>query len=78
MERVTYPEDNVSLFYAQSFSLVEFLVGEKDIETFVRLLQSISSSGMTLEAALGRHYDLRGVTALENRWRSWLESGFRG
>ncbi len=72
-QRLTYPDDNVSLFYAQSFSLVEFLVGQKDLETFVRLVQSVSSSGMSLDAALLRHYKFQGVTALESRWRAWLE-----
>ncbi len=71
--RRKYPDQNVHLFYGQSHSLVEFLVSEKGLETFVKFVLSISKSGLKFDAALKRHYGLEGLRALENRWRAWFE-----
>jgi len=71
--RSTYPEDRVELFYAQSFSLVEFLISLEDLETFLRFLKAVSEPGAEWEVVLPRFYDLPGKLAFSNRWLGWLE-----
>jgi hypothetical protein len=73
-----YPADRVSLFYGQSFSLVEFLVSLEDLETFLAFLQSLSRRGGEIEKPLRRYYDIAGVQALESRWTAWFQRQNRG
>ena len=69
--RQDYPENDVSLYYGQSFSVVSFLIEEKGVQTFVRFLLSLN--GDNLSAMLERHYKLAGLDALENRWLAWVD-----
>jgi hypothetical protein len=62
-----YPDPRyVGAFYAQSVSLVDFLVREKGAQVFTRFLRE----GMqgNYEAALQRHYGYRSFAELEQRW----------
>lgn len=62
-----YPEAGlITVFYVESVSVVEFLVAEKGPQTFVQFLRDSSKS--SLDAALQKHYDLRGIEALQDRW----------
>lgn len=56
----------ITVFYVQSVSVVDFLVTEKGPETFVQFLRDTSKSG--LDSALQKHYDCRGIAALQDRW----------
>jgi tetratricopeptide (TPR) repeat protein len=69
----TYPESDIGLFYAQSFSLVEFLLSLEDLDTFLSLVKALSDEGADFDATLRRFYGLRGRLALENRWLGWFE-----
>lgn len=55
MRLTSYPErEHLSLFYAQSVSIVEFLASEKGPEVFTRFLREAMRGGY--EASLRRHY----------------------
>lgn len=62
-----YPEASlITVFYVESVSVVEFLVAEKGPQTFVQFLRDAAKSN--LDAALQKHYDFRGIDALQDRW----------
>ncbi len=62
-----YPERRyVGVFYVQSVSLVEFLVGARDPRTFVRFVRDGLQGGY--ETALEKHYGWD-FAELERRWR---------
>lgn len=68
-----YPEDGrVELFYAQSFSAVEYLLELEGIGAFLAFVRSLCE-GRDLEAACHRHYGAQTLLALDNRWRGWLQ-----
>ncbi len=56
----------VGAFYAQSVSLVDYLCGLRDQQTFAKFLKEGLTSGM--DAALKKHYGIEGVRDLETRW----------
>jgi tetratricopeptide (TPR) repeat protein len=68
-----YPDARVAVFYAQSFSLVEFLLSLEDMDTFLSLVKALSDEGADFDATIRKHYGLRGRLALENRWLGWFE-----
>lgn len=68
-----YPRDRPEAFYAQSFSLVEFLVEQEGLGAFVEFVKDLSRRGADFEDALKRRYKIAGLTALENRWLGWFE-----
>lgn len=62
-----YPDPRyVGAFYAESVSLVDFLVREKGAQTFAQFLRD----GMrgNYESALAQYYGYRSFTELEQRW----------
>jgi len=76
LEKTSYPDADVDLFYAQSQSLVRYLLGRKGgLPRFVEFLRDVSSSGVPLATALERHYRFASLLALENRWRAALTYG---
>lgn len=54
------------IFYAQSLSLAEYLVGLDTPQRFVEFVELSQQVGQT--AALERIYEIRGLNELENRW----------
>jgi tetratricopeptide (TPR) repeat protein len=73
--RQSYPEDRVDAFYGQSFSLTQFLVSLEGLPTFIHFVKAISVPNPAFDTSLRKYYGILGVDALENRWRSWFESG---
>jgi tetratricopeptide (TPR) repeat protein len=64
-----YPEPQlIGPFYAESVSLVEYLCELHGPQAFARFLADGLSSGY--EAALKKHYGLRGFEDLESRWQA--------
>ena len=55
-----------TLFYAQSASVVKFLLKKKDMRTFVRFANDVARRGV--EKALPAHYGFADVEALEREW----------
>jgi Peptidase MA superfamily len=56
----------ITVFYVESVSVVDFLVGEKGPQAFVVFLRDAAKGGM--EPALEKHYGCRGVAGLQERW----------
>ncbi|HEX4590961.1 MAG TPA: hypothetical protein VH120_13580, partial [Gemmataceae bacterium] len=56
----------ITVFYVESVSVVDFLVAEKGPQVFVQFVRDAAKSG--LDSALQKHYDYRGVAALQDRW----------
>jgi tetratricopeptide (TPR) repeat protein len=74
LAQTDYPQDQVELYYAESFSLVEFLVELESLNTFVQFVKAIAVPRPDLDAALKSHFDLWGRQALENRWLARIRS----
>jgi hypothetical protein len=67
MEMDQYPaHEYVGVFYAESVSLVRFLVQEKGARVFTRFLREGMEDGY--ESALRNHYGYRSFADLEDRW----------
>jgi len=64
-----YPADDVGVYYAESVSLVEFLVHEKGERGFIRFLRDAVRTGT--EAALKKHYGFADFRDLEKRWKAY-------
>lgn len=74
MELADYPDPRaIPAFYAQSVSLVEFLVRERGPRVFSEFLRQGLQTGY--ESALEQHYGIRGYAELEQRWLRSLDSG---
>ncbi len=74
LAQADWPEaQRVGAFYAQSVSMVDYLSGLRDRQTFARFLKDGMTSGM--EAALKKHYGIDGAGDLETRW---LAQAFKG
>ena len=71
LSRREYPQDKVELYYGQSFSVVDFLIQEKGLHTFVQFLLTLNDDN--LAAMVKRHYRIPGINALENRWLAWID-----
>ena len=67
-----YGSDRVSRFYAQSFSLVNYLIQLGDLQTYVAFVKTLSTS-TNIDAALEKFYRIQGATALQNRWLNWFQ-----
>lgn len=61
-----YPDAYVGAFYAESVSLVDFLVKEKGPQVFTQFVRDGLTSGY--EQALQQHYGFRNFEDLEQRW----------
>ena len=74
MKQTDYPEGRrVGAFYAQSVSVVDFLVKKKDAVTFTRFVRLGLASGY--EAALERYYGYRSFAEME---KDWIAHAFGG
>ena len=74
LEAESYPDDDqVDLFYAQSWSLTEFLLRRRNLTTFIEFLRDLGPKGMPLGKALARHFRIPSETALGNRWYGSVE-----
>ncbi len=69
----TYPGGRINLFYAQSASLVEYLVARRGTATWLRFSESLSEPAADVEAALEKHYGIGSAAALGNLWVAWFE-----
>lgn len=64
----SYPRaDRMGAFYAQSLSLVEFLVNQESPERFVEFIEQVNLQGY--DAALQKCYGIEGVVELNRKWR---------
>jgi hypothetical protein len=71
-----YPEGRkMSVFYAQSVVLVDYLARQKGPQTFTRFVREGLREGY--EFALRRHYDFRDFAELERRFAQDA-SGYAG
>lgn len=69
----SYPRpDRIGVFYAQSASLVRFLVSQENPERFVEFLEQASLQGY--DAALRKCYGVDGVVELDRKWRQHLRT----
>ncbi|QDT39136.1 hypothetical protein [Stratiformator vulcanicus] len=70
-----YPTDmrDVMTLYAEGYSLANFLVQAGGKARYLEFLEDAFDGGW--DQALGKHYNLRGVAALERRWDSWVLAG---
>ncbi len=73
LTKSTYPARSLRLFYAQSYSLVEFLIRLKGLDRFLEFTRSVSKEDATLEEALEKSFRIAGIAALQNRWIAWFE-----
>ncbi len=65
-----YPsrDEEVKLFYAESFSLVDLLLEERKLATLIDFISELSAAPGALERLLQKHYRLGNLKALESRW----------
>lgn len=71
LSNTSYPcRENFPVFYGQSLSLVQYLVGRKSPAEFVRFLKHAGQNGY--DSALKTCYGLDGVADLEKQWRKSL------
>ncbi len=70
-----YPEDmqRVLTLYAQGYSLVDFLIQQGGRHRFLRFLGDAGQSDW--ESAIRKHYDHRGIDALDENWSGWFLAG---
>ena len=61
------------VLYAEGFGLVDFLMQQGGRATYLKFLSDARSGQW--EAAIRKHYNHRGVNALEKDWRSWVVAG---
>ncbi len=74
MRLVDYPEPRyVTAFYAQSVSLVDFLVREKDARVFTAFLREAVAGDY--ERSLRRHYGYRSFDELHQKWKQKALAG---
>ena len=76
--QVDYPSaPQITAFYVESVSVVDFLVREGGALTFVQFLRDANRN---LEAALQKHYRCRDVAELQDRWlrKTFAASDARG
>ncbi len=68
-----YPEGQYwPLYYAQSISLTRFLVEQSSPARFVEFVRDAQRNGT--EAALQRHYQMKGYSDLQDRWLTYARS----
>ena len=71
MELPNYPQTarQISTFYAESVSLVEFLTSLRGSQTFMLFLQDSMRYGY--EKMLQRHFNISSYSELEERWAAY-------
>lgn len=73
VELTDYPEDRIEVFYAQSFSLANFLVEYRGLRRFLNLLEDRTVSQASLNTLLKRHYRIENIRTLERMWLASLK-----
>ncbi len=70
-----YPAGHRSMLvlYAEGFGLVDFLMQQGGRQTYLKFLNDARNGRW--EAAIRKHYNHKGVDALETDWRSWVIAG---
>ena len=63
--------EQVSLFYAESFSLIKYLILEFGKEAFVNFCQNLRDS-RNLMIALGRAYSFKNLNDFEESWKKYI------
>jgi tetratricopeptide (TPR) repeat protein len=65
-----YPsrDEEVKLFYAESYSLVDLLLEERKLATLIDFISELSAAPGALERLLQKHYRLGNLKGLESRW----------
>lgn len=61
------------ILYAEGFGLVDFLMQQRGRETYLKFLADARNGQW--EAAIRKHYNHKGVEALEKDWRAWVIAG---
>ncbi|MEO2031126.1 MAG: hypothetical protein ABGZ35_03470 [Planctomycetaceae bacterium] len=61
------------ILYAEGFGLVDFLMQQRGRQTYLKFLSDARDGHW--EDAIRKHYNHKGVEALETDWRSWVIAG---
>lgn len=69
VERTEYPDEDVQTYYAQCYSLTNYLVEKRGLGRFLSFLEELVLSPESLDLLLRRHYRISGTLALGNLWR---------
>jgi hypothetical protein len=64
----------VSLFYAEAFSIVDFLIKEFDKDKFVLFCRNLRDK-INLDRAIASSYPFNNIKELGSAWRLYLENG---
>ena len=64
-----YPKEQ-DLFYAQSLTLVRYLVSLKSHDEYLRFLKTTADKGVAF--ALKTHYGINDFGRLDERWQTWM------
>jgi hypothetical protein len=75
MEAYTYPEENIQIFYAQSLSVVEFLLDKYPGDKLWSLARRLVQERAPIEKALQGAYwpDIENLKDLEKQWLGWIK-----
>jgi hypothetical protein len=68
------PEEQVRFFYAESLSLVFYLIALADHQTLIQFLAELEP-GLE-EALLAKYYGITKIASLEQRWRLYMTQTF--
>jgi len=70
-----YPQDmrDVLTLYAEGWSLTDFLVQQRDRQTFVAFIGAAHQQGWN--GAVTAYYGMQGVEDLETQWTAWMDAG---
>lgn len=68
-----YPNDVLPM-YAQGYSVCQFLIGQKDPQTFIAFLQDYMRHP-SWTANIKKHYDYDSLAELQDYWLSWVAAG---
>jgi hypothetical protein len=70
LNRYEFPRTDLAAFYAQSYSVVEFLVELGGQPRFLHFV--VDAATQSCDAAVRRHYEYGGVRELEKAWLDWV------
>lgn len=65
-------EHSAYLFYAQAFTIVDFLIQEYGADRFVYFCQNLRDK-QNMDRALSSAYPLNGLAGLQEAWRKWIK-----
>ncbi len=75
LQMMDYPKDDrrVLTLYAQGYSLVDFLIQQGGRRRFLSFLEDAGKANW--ETSIRKHYDHRGIEALDENWNGWFMAG---